>query len=314
MMRALELLAQPRRWVIPYRWRHALWGYSFVAPGLLLFLVTVLWPSLRALYLSLYRWPLGEVGRQFVGLENFRLILEDALFRIALRNTLYFTVATVPATLILTLCLAVLLNHRNLPARGMLRAAYFLPSVSPLVAVAFVWRWLLEPTFGPINWALRALGLPAPGWLGSPTWALPGIMLMTVWRDIGFYTVVFLAGLQTIPREMYDAAAIDGARGWQTFRFITLPLLNPTIVLAAVVAVIDRIQVFTPIYVMTTGGANFLPGGPLNSTRTIVLEIYFTAFRRLDLGYAAAETVILLLLLLGLTILQLRLLERRFEY
>lgn len=313
-MHALELLAQRRALSIPYRWRHALWGYGFVTPSLLLFLTTVLWPSMRAFYISLFRWPLGEAGQQFVGLGNFQAILHDPLFQVALRNTLYFTTLTVPATLVLALALALLLNRRDLPAQSVLRAAYFLPSVAPLVAVAFIWRWLLEPTFGPINWALRALGLPGPGWLGSPTWALPGIMLMTIWRDMGFYMVVFLAGLQTIPREMYDAAAIDGAGRWQTLWHITLPLLNPTLVLATVVAVIDRIQVFTPIYVMTTGGANFLPGGPLQSTRTLVLEIYFTAFRKLDLGYAAAEAVILFLLLLGLTIVQLRLLERRFEY
>lgn len=313
---ALRLAVQTFREgrLLSYRARQALWGYLFLLPSLALFVLVVLWPTLRAFYLSLYRWPLGEAGQRYIGLANFAALVQDELFRIALRNTLYFTMVTVPLTLILALAIALLLNRRDLPGKVPLRAAYFLPSVAPLVAVAFAWRWLLEPTFGPINWALRSTGLPGPGWLGSPQWALPGIMLMTVWRDLGFYMVIFLAGLQTIPSEIYDAAALDGAGSWRMLRHITLPLLNPTLVLAAVVAVIDRIQVFTPIYVMTSGGANFLPGGPLNSTRTLVLEIYFTAFRKLDLGYAAAETIVLFMILLGLTVLQLRLLERRFEY
>ena len=296
------------------RRRQALWAYLFLLPALALFAVTVLYPMLRALQYSLYHWPLGAAPKLFVGLGNYRqLIFGDPLFRKSLVTTLYFTVVSVLPTLALALGVALLLNGKSLRARGMFRTIYFVPVVTSLVAVAYVWRALLEPTFGIINTALRWVGLPGPGWLADPDWAMNGIALMSVWRDLGFYMVIFLAGLQAIPREIHEAALVDGASAWQRFRRVTLPLLNPSIVLASVIGVISGLQLFTQVYVMT-GSPQQLPGGPLNSTRSAVLFIVQQAFGPLEMGYPSAAAFLLFILIMLVTLVQFRVVQRRFEY
>lgn len=290
--------------------RHALWAWFFLAPALLFFAVFIIWPLIRALQYSLYDWPLGAPTKTFIGFANYqRLIFNDPIFHQSIWNTLRFTVGTIIPTQIIALLVALLLNQARLYGRGFFRTVYFIPVVSSLVAVGFVWRWLLEPSFGLVNFLLRSVGLPGPGWLANPTWALPGVMLMTIWRDIGFYMVIFLAGLQTIPRMYYEAAEIDGANRWESFWNVTLPLLNSTIVLSTVIGVINGLQVFTSIYVMT-GSGSVLPGGPLNSTRTMVLHIIEAAFRSSMMGYASAAAFILFLMILIFAYIQIRLTER----
>lgn len=294
--------------------RQALWAYIFLMPALLFFALVVVYPVLRAFQFSLYEWHLGVTEKTFLGLDNYRALLtEDEVFLKSIYNTFRFTAGTVLPTLALALGVALMLNHKGLRGQGLFRTAYFIPVVSSLVAVAFVWRWLLEPSFGLINVLVRFVGLKGPGWLTSPAWALPGIMLMSIWRDLGFYVVVFLAGLQTIPREFHEAAMVDGASAWQRFWKITLPLLNPTIVFSAVIGVISGLQLFAPVYVMT-GSASKVPGGPAFSTRPIVLHIVQAAFRSLDIGYAAAAAFILFVLILVFTLIQIRLINRPFEY
>lgn len=296
------------------RGRQTIWAYVFLAPALVLLGVTVFYPMLRAFQYSLYRWPLGSAPKTFIGLDNYqRLLTDDALFHKAIANTLYFTVATVIPTLAIALAIALLLNRRDLRARGLFRTVYFVPVVTSLVAVAFVWRILLEPSFGLVNSVFRVFGVQGPGWLADPDWALNGVVLMTVWRDVGYYMVIFLAGLQTIPRDIYDAADVDGASRWQTFRRITLPLLNPSIVLAAVIGVIYGLQLFTQVYVMT-GSPQRLAGGPSDSTVSIVLFIVQQAFRPLEMGYPSAAAIVLFVLIMAVTLVQLRLIQRRFEY
>ena len=294
--------------------RHqARWAYLFLAPALLLIGVTVFYPMLRALQYSLYRWPLGGV-KEFVGLENYRrLLVEDGNFRQSVEVTLYFTVLSVLPTILLALFAAVLLNDTRLRLRGLLRTVYFVPVVTSLVAVGYVWRALLEPSFGLVNTALGWIGVTGPGWLADPRWSLDGIVLMTVWRDLGFYLVIFLAGLQAIPRDVTDAARIDGAGAWQRFRHMTMPLLNPSIVLAAVIGVINGLQLFTQVYVMT-GSAQQLPGGPLGSTRSVVLYVVEQTFRPLEMGYGSAAAFLLFVLIMVVTLVQFRLIQRRFEY
>lgn len=293
--------------------RHTLWAYIFLAPALIFFAIFVVFPLLRALQYSLYDWPLGAPTKTFIGLANYqRLLFNDPIFLKSVWNTLRFTVGTLIPTQILALMLAMLLNQQRLMGKGFFRTVYFIPVVSSLVAVGFVWRWLLEPSFGMVNFLLRSIGLPGPGWLASPMWALPGVMFMTIWRDVGFYMVIFLAGLQTIPRVYYEAAAIDGADNWSQFRHVTLPLLNPTIVLTTVIGIINGLQVFTSVYVMTGGGTT-MPGGPLNSTRTIVLHIVEAAFRSRNMGYASAAAFILFLMILVFALVQIRLTERNVD-
>ena len=308
MTRSAKTRFRPRR-------RQELWAYIFLSPALLFFAVFVVYPTLRSLQYSLYDWPLGVPTKTFVGLENFRrLLTEDRIFLISVWNTALFTVGTLVPTLGLALVLALILNHPLLKARGFFRTVYFLPVVVSLVAVGFVWRWLLEPSFGPVNSIFRVVGLQGPGWLASPTWALPGIMLMSVWRDLGFYMVIFLAGLQTIPRGYHEAAMVDGANVWTRFWRVTLPLLNPTIVFAAVIAVINGLQLFTAVYVMTAGAGGALPGGPLNSTRSVVLHIVEAAFRSQNMGYASAAAFILFVIIMIFALVQVRLIEKPFEY
>ncbi|HIC89989.1 MAG TPA: sugar ABC transporter permease [Anaerolineae bacterium] len=276
--------------------RRAFWAYVFITPALVFFVLIVLYPVFRALQMSLYRWPLGAPQKTFLGLANYVELFHDRVFVKSLFNTFWYTLGTVPATLVLALGLALLLNMKLLKGRSLFRTVYFVPVVSSVVAVSFVWRWLLEPSFGLINYGLRLFHLPAPGWLASTTWAMPGIMLVGIWRELGFYMVIFLAGLQTIPQELYEAATVDGANWKQCFWKITLPLLNPSLVFAAVIAVINGLQMFTQVYVMTGGGTK-VPGGPLHSTRTIVLHIVQAAFRSREMGYASAAAFVLFMII-----------------
>ena len=278
--------------------RQALWAYVFLLPVLVFFAVFFIYPVLRAFQYSFYYWPFGVPEKEFLGLENYRkLFAEDKIFLISIWNTVRFTAGTLLPTLALALGLALILNQSWLKGRALFRTIYFLPVVSSLVAVGFVWRWLLEPSFGLVNYLLRLIYIKGPGWLASPTWALPGIMLMSLWRDLGFYMVIFLAGLQTIPRELHEAATVDGANAWQRFWKITLPLLNPTIVFATVIGIIGGLQLFTAVYVMTSS-TTLLPGGPLNSTRPMVLHIVESAFRSQNIGYASAAAFVLFVMIL----------------
>lgn len=299
------------------RWRprntQVLWAYLFLAPSLLFFAVFVIYPTLRSFQYSLYDWPLGVPAKTFVGLDNYRrLLTNDPVFLTSVWNTVRFTAGTLIPTLVIALLLALALNHPALKAKGLFRTIYFMPFVLSLVAVGFVWRWMLEPTFGPVNFIFRLFGARGPGWLASPTWALPGVMLMSIWRDVGFYMVIFLAGLQTIPASFQEAAKIDGANAWSRFWRITLPLLNPTLVFASVIAVINGLQLYTAVYVMT--GKSGIYGGPLNSTRSVVLDIVETAFRSLNMGYASAAVFLLFVVILVFSLLQIRILDRPFEY
>jgi len=289
------------------------WAYVFLAPALVLFGLTVFYPMLRALQYSLHKWPLGGT-KVYVGLDNYRrLLFDDGDFRQSVEVTLYFTVLSVLPTILLALFAAVLLNDARLRLRGLFRTIYFVPVVTSLVAVGYVWRALLEPSFGLVNTVLDWFGLPGPGWLADPDWALDGIVLMAVWRDFGFYMVIFLAGLQAIPRDLGDAARSDGANAWQRFRHVTLPLLNPSILLAAVIGVINGLQLFTQVYVMT-GSAQQLPGGPLGSTRSVVLYVVEQTFRPLEMGYGSAAAFVLFAMIMVVTLIQFRLIQRRFEY
>lgn len=289
------------------------WAFLFLAPALSLFGLTVFYPMARALQYSLHTWPLGG-AKEYVGLQNYeRLLTADEGFRQSIEVTLYFTVMSVLPTILLALLVAVLLNDARLRFRSFFRTVYFVPVVTSLVAVGYVWRALLEPSFGLVNTALGWIGISGPGWLASPDWALDGIVLMTIWRDLGFYMVIFLAGLQAIPRDVMDAARIDGAGPWQRFRGVTLPLLNPSIVLAAVIGVINGLQLFTQVYVMT-GSAQQLPGGPLGSTRSVVLYVVEQTFRPLEMGYGSAAAFLLFVLIMIVTLIQFRLIQRKFEY
>lgn len=269
----------------------------FLAPALSLLSIFVLGPILYLVYLSFTAGSFTRSGTHWVGLSNYwRLLLSPDFWQV-LGNTIYFTTATVLPSLVISLGLAVLLD-RSLALRGLLRAAYFIPSITSLVAVGLGFRWLFQ-TEGPVNSLLGALGLTPIPWLGSTTWAMPVLILLSIWKQLGFNLVVFLAGLQTIPISRYEAAELDGANAWQQFWYITLPGLRSTLIFAAITTVIFTLRSFEQVYVITEGG-------PLNSTNLLVYYIYEQAFAQFDFGYAAAAATVLLGVTLVLVYLQLQ--------
>lgn len=271
------------------------WG--FLAPAMLLLGLFVLWPIADLAYLSFTSGSFTRSGTHWVGLQNYSQLLSSPDFAQVLANTLYFTVGTVIPSVVIPLGLAVWLN-RSFRLRDWLRTAYFLPSITSLVAVGLGFRWLFQ-TDGPLNAVLQQFGIDPIPWLGSTTWAMPVLILLSSWKQLGFNMVVLLAGLQTIPLNRYEAAELDGANGWQQFWHITLPGLRPTLVFVLVTTAIFTLRSFEQVYVITGGG-------PLNSTNLLVYYIYQQAFALFDFGYAAAAATLLLGITLILVYLQLR--------
>ncbi|MDJ0693642.1 sugar ABC transporter permease [Mastigocoleus sp. MO_188.B34] len=272
-------------------------AWVFLAPALVILSIFVLFPIFYLLYLSFTGGSFTSTGTYWVGLKNYRRLFFSPDFWQVISNTVYFTFATVIPSLIIPLGLAVLLN-KSLLGRGLLRSAYFLPSIVSLVAAGLGFRWLFQ-TDGPVNSLLEAVGLEAIPWLGSTFWAMPVLIVLSIWKQLGFNMVVFLAGLQTIPPSRYEAAQLDGANNWQQFWYITLPGLQPTLVFAIVTTAIFTLRSFEQVYVITGGG-------PLNSTNLLVYYIYEEAFGLFDFGYAAAAATVLLGVTLILVYLQLR--------
>lgn len=276
-------------------------GWLLISPALLHLCVFALWPIGFVVYMSLYRWPLLGDTRSFAGLSNFRILLGDGAFWHALLNSALFTL-TVPVSLILALLLASLLAQ-PLRLRGLLRTLYFLPVVTSTVAVAMVFSWVYHPEFGLLNYGLSLLGVDGPNWLGDPRSALPALMIMSVWKGLGYSVVIYLAGISAIPKDLYEVAALEGAGAWHRFWHVTVPLLKPTTVFLAVTGVIGSFQVFTAVYTMTEGG-------PLRSTDVVVYHIFRSAFERFHLGYASAQALALFAVILAVTLLQVRLLRK----
>ena len=272
-------------------------AWIFLTPALLFLGVFLLYPIAYLFYISFTAGSFTSSGVKWIGLRNYWRLLVTPDFWQVLVNTTYFTFATVIPSLVIPLGLAVLLN-RSISLRGILRSAYFLPSITSLVAAGLGFRWLFQ-TEGAVNGLLNIFGFTPIPWLSSTVWAMPVLILLSVWKQIGFNMVVFLAGLQAIPISRYEAAELDGANSWQQFRYITLPGLRPTIVFAAITTAIFTLRSFEQVYVITGGG-------PLNSTNLLVYYIYQEAFGQFDFGYAAAAATILLAIALLLVYLQLQ--------
>jgi multiple sugar transport system permease protein/alpha-1,4-digalacturonate transport system permease protein len=284
----------PRRG--PYRWRNTLVGWSFILPNFLGFVLITLVPVIATFALSFAKWD-SYNPPQWIGLKNFRQLLHDDSTRVALLNTLYYAAGHVPLTVLASLGLALLLNRR-IPGAAFFRAAAFFPYITSMVAVALVWNMLFNPTAGPVNQLLHFLGVAhGPGWTNSTTWAMPAVIITSAWRDMGYYMILFLAGLQTIPKEHYEAAEMDGANAWQRFRAVTLPGLRPTTFLVLVLLTVQSFKVFDLIVVMTDGG-------PGRATLVLSQQIYQKGIVDGEFGYASAISVVLFLLVLVLTLTQ----------
>jgi multiple sugar transport system permease protein len=256
--------------------------------------------------LSFTQWDM-IAAPQWVWLENYVGLLHSDLFWEVVRNTLLFVLLAVPLSVVCSLALALLANT-GLRGITLFRTAYFLPVVSSMIAVALVWSWIFNPEFGLLNFLLRALfGIQGPSWLDSTTWALPAMVIVTVWKGLGASMVIFLAGLQNIPRDLYHAATMDGAGAWRQFRHITLPMLSPTTFFILVITLINAFQVFEQTYVLTKGG-------PANSTLTLSYYIYQNAFQFFQMGKAAAVSYVLFALIFLVTLVQFKVQKRWVFY
>ncbi len=281
------------------------WVFFFLSPSLGGLLLFVLGPILASLGLTLFEWDL-LTPPDFVGLGNFQRMLDDRDFWAALRHTLYFIVGYIPLVMVLALGVAVVLNQK-LKGQVFFRAAFFVPVVSAWVAVALLWKWIFNPRFGILNYLLKFVGIEGLTWLFDPQLAMPAIIITSVWKDIGFVMVMYLAGLQGIPAEYYEVASIDGAGSWQRFRYITLPLLSPTTFFALIISLINSFQVFDQVWIMTEGG----PGG---ATTVLVQQIVKNAFSYSRMGYASALSWALFALVFAVTVVQMRLQQRWVFY
>lgn len=299
---------QPRRDVRDTRVRKFFWrmwrersAYLFIAPGVLIFSVFTLAALIFAFWLTFRRWSIIEPEKPYVGLQNYEDMIQDERFVQATLNTIYFTGASVPLTMIIGLFLAVLLNQ-PLRGRAIFRTAYYLPVVTPFVVSALLWKWLYNGDFGLFNYYLvkgRIIDEPLL-WLSDQNLAMPAVILMSIWSGVGFSMVVYLAGLQSIPHELYESAKLDGAGSLRRLRYITIPMLRPTTLFLLVMGIIGSLQVFTQIFVMTSGG-------PVNKTTTMVYYMYLWAFKYYDMGYASTLAFALFAMLLVFTAFQLRL-------
>jgi multiple sugar transport system permease protein len=278
---------------------------GFLLPNLLGIIIFMGIPIMSSLLLSFTEWDL--IGNpKFRGLNNYLDIFKSKDFWSAFRNTCYYILGYLPLVLIISLMIALLLN-RKIKGIVMFRAIYFLPVITSWVAVSMIWKWLFNPEYGLINHVLSMIGIAGPAWLHDPKWAMPAIILTSVWKDIGFIMVIFLAGLQGISEDYYEAADIDGANGWHKFRSITLPMLAPTTFFILIISIINSFQVFPQVWIMTEGG-------PAGSTSVIVEQIYKNAFRYFKMGYASALSWVLFAVIFVFTLIQNRLQKRWVGY
>ena len=283
-----------------------------IVPCMIYYLIFYHGAMFYSFYLSFTNWQLG-VDTKFIKLDNFvRIFTADNLFFKSLVNTLYYTVFTVPVGTILAIFVASLINGQGKKLASAFRIIYFIPVVTSLVAVAVVWKWLYQPSFGLINQVLGIFGFRKVMWLSSPSVAMLSVMIMSIWRDLGFKAVIIMAALQGIPRTYFEAAMIDGAQKVQIFLKITIPLIFPAITFIAVTGMISAMQVFTEMHVMMSSNHMSIgASGPLDSTRTVVVHLYERAFSRYRMGYASATAILLFIIILAMSLIQLRIMEKR---
>ena len=277
-----------------------------IGPNLLLFAIFTYWPLLYNLYLSFVRWNFLRPTKPFVGLDNYIDVFTNRQFWAIVGNTVTFAVWSVGLTLLLGLALALLINQ-PLRYRNVARAVLFSPVIMSGAVVAVVWSYIFDPRYGLLDQLLGFVGLNSPDWLNSPTWAMPAVIIVYVWKNLGYAVVIYLAGLQGIPRELYDAARVDGAGAWARFWNVTLPGLSPVAFFLSVTSILATFQSFDIVKVLTNGG-------PANATSTLILYLYELGFVSYDAGEAGVVAVVLFLIMLVLTLIQVRYLERQVSY
>lgn len=309
-------------------WRETVQAYCYLLPAFVVLGFFSFYPVVKSIYMSFFDWGLLRQQQYFVGLENYQKILSDKVFIQAISNTVRYVIGYVPFSIGLGLIVAVLLNSK-IRFRGALRLAYFLPWVTSSVAISMVWRWIFNQHYGLLNMLLASLsrGVNAlvnflslghvqhlwqfnnPNWLMDPKWTIINIVIIGVWKSMGYNVVIFLAGLQNVPYELYEAAEVDGASKWQSFWKITLPLISPTTFFISIISIIGAFKLFTQIYVLYTGRP-----GPLNSGMTIVYYVYRKAFEHYKMGYASAAAYLLFGIIFVFTLIQMAVAKRKVHY
>ena len=290
-----------------YKLREVLVAYTCLSPALILATIFMIIPMIMVFYVSFTNWDLVNPVKKLVGLKNYMYIFQDEKFLKSVRNTFYFASIKIPLDLVISLFIAVLLD-KNIRMKRFYRVSFFAPVVTPMVAVALIWIWLYDPSFGPFNQVLQFFGLKPLKWLYDPKWAMPSIILFSLWKGLGYDVIIFLAGLQSIPQHLIESALIDGANSRQAFFKITLPLLSPIIYFVVLMGIINSFKIFTQISVMTPNG------GPLYSTGVMVFYIYQQAFENYKMGRASAAAVILFGMVMALTQVQRKLGRKAVEY
>lgn len=278
--------------------------------GLLIFWV---YPLANGLWGSFTDWRAFQTDRSFIGLDNYRTLWNDNVFRETVLNTAKYTLMYLPLNLIIGLLLAMAVEASG-RFRGLFRTIYFVPVVASAIATALMWKWLYQPSLGLFNQLLDIVGLPAQSYLASPAQALPSIVLYSLWKNVGLTMVLFMAGLSGIDRTYYEAARVDGANRTQIFWGITLPLLRPTVVFVGITGIIETLQVFGPVFILSSVGENSPPGGPANSTNVVAIYQWAVAFNQLNLGYGMAIGMVLFAIILIVTLTQARFLRQTWEY
>lgn len=281
-------------------------GYGFVFPALLLIVAFVFVPAVYGFFISFYRWDMMSPTRTFVGLSNYTDLMASSEFWHSLFVTIYYLVGTIPFTMALGLTLAVALN-RTFRGVTFFRLVFYSPVVASTVAVGVVWLWMYDPINGILNYFLHQLGLPPQRWLSSPETAMPSLIIVDIWKHVGYDMVIFLAGLQGIPQHLYEAMEVDGGGRWNKFKYVTWPLLAPTTFFILVISIINRFKIFATVHTMTKGG-------PAGATEVIVYFLYNQAFQYFKIGYAFAVAYILFMIMFCLTLIQWRIGKQRIHY
>ncbi|RPH90642.1 MAG: sugar ABC transporter permease [Calditrichaeota bacterium] len=297
---------QNRQQKSPFFKREWFSAILFLSPTMSIFLVFIIFPVFFSFYLSFHRWNMFSSQRAFIGLANYAQLLHSEEFWRVLTNTLIYTLVTVPLSMAVALAVALMLN-RKIIGKKLLRTAYFTPVIVSSVAAAVIWRWVFDPSFGLLNHILGLIGLPSINWLNDSRAAMAAIIIMGVWKSLGFNMVLYLAGLQGIPDHYYEAAEMDGAKSWTKFWYITLPLLAPTTFFIMIMSVISSFQVFDVVFVLTQGG-------PLGATKVLVYYLYENAFKFFNMGFASATAYVLFAIVFALTLLQVRYMKSKFHY
>ncbi len=280
--------------------------YAMIFPAILVFGLFFIYPIGYMIFLSFHDWNFVSPAKEFVGAENFSYLLNDRDFREVISNSFFYTFFTVFLTIGLSLLLALWLNRKG-ALYSFMQASIFSPHIISLVSVSMLWMWIMDSDYGLLNWVLNLVGIESVAWLTSPDYALSSLILVAVWKGIGFNTLVFIAGLQSIPKDLYEAAELDHTPPWRRFMKITVPMLSPTLFFLTIIGIINSFQVFETINLMTGGG-------PVNSTNTFVYYIYQYGFQFFKIGYASAAGVILLITLSVLTVIYFQVLSKRVHY